>query len=1032
MYELAAAIPMGAERRELGRRVLERLYDGDAATFVVLAISLASESRRALSGYAMQSRVALALELPAGASTAVDTLALTLISRPDLREEWLLESSVGSLPARRIAARLVERAAREAARRYNQGDAGCLRVFQERHVETVWNRLLGDRESLVWRHVAAARGMLSGAVSSYAEEITRNLDASLSPTEWRRAAVSLAASIAIDPARASERCRQLLSEEWLRRDAGLAGTLVFGLARAGEAEPEAAEKLLEQAVLVGGLEAGEAMAELRRDRMGRAFGSRAFESIQNWLRTLLSKGRVADDGHIALCEALINEISPIEERIELTLRDRLDEALWAFVEKDAREAHAKAQAVFEAAEAKLTELEHTDENDSGGRRKAFRAMRELDTALLENATLYYLLMIGARSKRPLEPSIYLGEISERLTNWLLHTESEPIRAAGAVKHLTLRLRRMRTLLHLVDADGAPGEEMSDARRDRRVRIARTLFSRAKEDAVSPLRRVVCAALARACDALVRDRLYELSDVFVAAVDHVSSEHDLVTLAEASMNPEFQALMEAYANLLRRAASNNKNPNQDAGAVLEALSVLPQSISWAGSLRVSALRTGLLRLARDLGEIASAASLLDLTGGPEGNAIARLTSTIYALAQLTVGARWRMEESRVGDVPACGKTLRALDMAMEREIRQHLGRLEFALKDVASSLRAELPAAVAEAAIIVLSRTAWLVPAEPTSRRTLTIPPYVQEPLPPWLPAHRTIGGFYVLRALGAGGVGSVFVVKRIEERHDPKAACLALKVPDYNADAARTLSEEEFLVLFREEAGALLSLPIHPNLATFVTFDAGARPKPILVMELVEGPTVERIIERGGLDLNKVFKILDGIGNGLLGMHQRGIGHLDVKPSNVILREYNGAGPNDVVPVLVDFGLAGKRLRPGCATGSYGAPEVWGLAPRGNWRPTPVTADTYAYACLAFEALTGQTLIEGPDELTTINAHLQHDGNPPKLVTLRKNSKLELLCDLLGHALRRDPRQRISTAELRDGFREVGRGLFSTPWPLRA
>lgn len=1031
MYELAAAIPMGPERRELGRRVLERLYDGDAATFVVLAISLAAESRRALSGYAMQSRIALALELPAGASTAVDTLALTLISRPDLREEWLLESSVGSLPARRIAARLVEHAAREAARRHNQGDAGCLRVFQEQHVQTAWNRLLADRESLVWRHVATARGILSGAVSSYAEEITLHLDASLTPTQWRRAAVSLAASITVDPTRAYERCGHLLSEEWLRRDAGLAGTLVFGLASAGEAEPEAAEKLLEQAVLVGGLEAGEAMAELRRDRIGRDFGSRAFASIQHWLGQLLSSGRIADDGHIALCEALVDELSPVQERKQLTLRDRLEDALWTFVEKDARAAHAKAQAVFEAAELKLSELEHTDENDSGGRRKAFRAMRELDTALLENATLYYLLMTGARSKRPLEPSIYLGEISERLTHWLLRTESEPIRAAGAVKHLTLRLRRMRTLLHLVDADGVPGEEMTDARRERRVRIARTLFTRAKEDAVTPLRRVVCAALARACDALVRDRLFELSDVFIAAVDHVASEHDLDTLAEASMTPELQSLIEAYTGLLR-AASDDKHPNERASAVLKALKVLPESISWAGSLRATALRTGLLRLARVLGEIASAGSLLDLTGGPEGNAIARLTSTIYALAQLTVGARWRMEEKGVGDLPACGNTLRELDMAMEREISQHLGRLEFALKDVASSLRAELPAAVAEAAIIVLSRTAWLVPAEPAMRRTITLPPVVQAPLPPWLPAHRTIGGFYVLRALGAGAVGSVFVVKRIEERHDPKAACFALKVPDYNADAARTLSEEEFLVLFREEAGALLSLPIHPNLATFVTFDAGARPKPILVMELVEGPTVERVIGRGGLDLNRVFKILDGIGNGLLAMHERGIGHLDIKPSNVILRESDSAGRNRTVPVLVDFGLAGKRLRPGCATGSYGAPEIWGLAPRGNWRPTPVAADTYAYACLAYEALTGQILFEGPDELTTINAHLEYDGNPPKLVALRKNPPLEQLCDLLGHALRRDPRQRIPIGELRDRFREVAPRLRGMHWPLRA
>ena len=84
VYELAAAIPMGPERRQLGREVLMRLYEGDAATFVVLATSLAAESKRTLTGAAIRARVALALELPMGTMVPADTLALKLISRPDL------------------------------------------------------------------------------------------------------------------------------------------------------------------------------------------------------------------------------------------------------------------------------------------------------------------------------------------------------------------------------------------------------------------------------------------------------------------------------------------------------------------------------------------------------------------------------------------------------------------------------------------------------------------------------------------------------------------------------------------------------------------------------------------------------------------------------------------------------------------------------------------------------------------------------------------------------------------------------------
>src|SRR5262249_44963779 len=154
--------------------------------------------------------------------------------------------------------------------------------------------------------------------------------------------------------------------------------------------------------------------------------------------------------------------------------------------------------------------------------------------------------------------------------------------------------------------------------------------------------------------------------------------------------------------------------------------------------------------------------------------------------------------------------------------------------------------------------------------------------------------------------------------------------------AARSISEAEFLRMFREEAGALLSLPEHPHLAHFITFDARARPKPILVMELVEGTPCDAAIG-AGLTTARAFEIMDGILAGLEPMHGAGIGHLDLKPSNVILR-------NGTSPVLVDFGLAGRKLRPGCATGAYGAPEVWGVVPEGG-APTPLAADVYGFGC---------------------------------------------------------------------------------------
>ena len=104
LYELAAALPQSDAKREIGRRVLQRLRRGDAATFVALATQLALGSRRALSGAAIRARVALSLDLPIGSGARADGLALALISRKEVSREWLSIPSTGSLPSRRLAA----------------------------------------------------------------------------------------------------------------------------------------------------------------------------------------------------------------------------------------------------------------------------------------------------------------------------------------------------------------------------------------------------------------------------------------------------------------------------------------------------------------------------------------------------------------------------------------------------------------------------------------------------------------------------------------------------------------------------------------------------------------------------------------------------------------------------------------------------------------------------------------------------------------------------------------------------------------
>src|SRR5690606_35577565 len=153
-------------------------------------------------------------------------------------------------------------------------------------------------------------------------------------------------------------------------------------------------------------------------------------------------------------------------------------------------------------------------------------------------------------------------------------------------------------------------------------------------------------------------------------------------------------------------------------------------------------------------------------------------------------------------------------------------------------------------------------------------------LPDWLLPRRAIGSFHVVRPLGSGGVSSVFLARRLEERNNPKAEAFALKVPEYDPSTARNMTEQEFFQMFRDEAGALLSLPVHENLARFVTFDLSARPKPILVMELIRGTPLDRLVRSRSLTMPRVISFLDGILSGLEAMHAVSVGHLDVKASN--------------------------------------------------------------------------------------------------------------------------------------------------------
>ncbi len=1064
LYALAAALPLGQEQREVGRRVLARVNTGNAETFAAMATRMALGNGKGLHAANVRARIALVTEAPLSAQIADGPLALALCSARDLVREWVALPSTGSLPARRLAARILERAAREASKRAQQGDEYALRVFKSDAVKDAFRRLLDDRESLVWRHVAVARGLLAPWVPELRAEVQGALAPTLSPTEWRRGATSMAAMIAVAPDAALRAVSSALTLGLVERDRGIVAAFLWGLPRAAEAEPEAAGTLVAQVIPKAPFEAAEAVTEIFQE-MGRGpVGERAAEIALSALKDSLSTKQL-DDGRAALDREILRDLSR-ERRDDPAVREQLADALDAFVTKGAREAYQVAREVLVAAGGAVDTLdalaqdEDEDAEGKGGstaRRTALAVMRDLDITLLERSTLADLLHLGStEGARAHEGE--LDGVRERLASWILAREATPTRGPdgaplsnrthaarsdGAVPHATLRLRRLRALLHLVDSDvgGQDDAARGASLRKRWSRITSALLARLEAGPPPALRRTLFAALARAIDALVRAEALDPADVLLLGARAFAQPSDFVTLAEASMDPDLVHPLGRYAAFVS-ACDAAETTSRDApvdslldptgpaptatgpSARLKALSDLTSELFLNATSRGEALRTALVRLQSALVAVEGARSLKVLVGDTaDAGVLTSLEAALSAVAQLGRGAEGRVDPDRSRpSVVSPNPDDRTLSVEVARVVAGSEPSLTAAMLSAAeATLYADVPPTLA-AMVRALLAPILLLPVDRPSQEMPQL--RVSEQLPAWVPPRRTLGGFYLLRPLGAGASGSVFVVNRVEDRHDDAAEKFALKVPDYSATAARVLSEAEFLQMFRSEASALIALPPHQNLARFVTFDLAARPKPILVMELVEGVTLEQVVESGALDLPKCFQVLDDVLGGLVAMHAVGVGHLDLKPSNVVLRKGAEA-------VLVDFGLAGRHIRPGCATGCYGAPEVWGAVGDGI-KPTPQAADVYAFGCLAYETFTGHPLIQGDTELAQISAHIAHDGFPPLLKQLAGRPGMSPLAELLFWTLRRDPANRPSVPQLREDLRKLAAHYARARWPLSA
>ena len=317
-----------------------------------------------------------------------------------------------------------------------------------------------------------------------------------------------------------------------------------------------------------------------------------------------------------------------------------------------------------------------------------------------------------------------------------------------------------------------------------------------------------------------------------------------------------------------------------------------------------------------------------------------------------------------------------------------------------------------------------------------------------------VGPYEVLSPIGSGGMGEVYRARDTKLERD-----VALKVlPDV------FVNDPDRLARFRREAQVLASLN-HPNIAAIHGLEESGGVR-ALVLELVEGPTLEEVIsghsvaesgqssqatapsrgrgatERGGgaprgLGIDETLQITRQIAEALEAAHEKGVVHRDLKPANVKIT------PDGVVKVL-DFGLA-KAMEPSptsanlsnsptlslaathagviLGTAAYMSPE------QAKGLQADERSDVFSFGCVLYEMLTGRRPFDGDTSAETLAAVLMRE---PDLSALQPNLNPKLH-DLLRRCLEKNPKRRWQAfGDLRVELETIAADPRGVPIPVQS
>ena len=284
-----------------------------------------------------------------------------------------------------------------------------------------------------------------------------------------------------------------------------------------------------------------------------------------------------------------------------------------------------------------------------------------------------------------------------------------------------------------------------------------------------------------------------------------------------------------------------------------------------------------------------------------------------------------------------------------------------------------------------------------------------------------IGSYRILKEIGRGGMGAVFLGARADQEYEKQVAIKLIK---------RGMDTEQVLHRFRNERQILANFD-HPNIARLLEGGSTANGLPYFVMEYVEGFPIDVYCDQNNLNITSRLELFLQVCSAVSYAHRNLVVHRDIKPSNILVTA-------EGVPKLLDFGIA-KILQTDPAdritstgilpmTPEYASPEQ---AKGGN---VTTFGDVYSLGVLLYELLTGHppyqvntaTAMEivkiitetSPQLPSTVVTESESDLTPAEVSKCREGTPQRLQRRLRGDldnivlkAMRKEPEQRYATVD---------------------